>query len=77
LWYLFINFKAFFISSIVETPVEIIIGFLVVAIFFINLKSFVSNDAILYKLTFKFSKKSTALSLNGDENKIFFLFFAI
>ena len=65
-----------FISEIVLNPVDIIIGFLVLATSLIKFKSVISKDEILYNFTFFFSRKSSAFKLNGVLNKFILFFFA-
>ena len=57
-------------------PVLIIMGFFVLAIFLINLKSSISGEAILYKGQLSFSSKSTAVRSNGAEKHKILFFFA-
>lgn len=54
----------------VAMPVEIITGFPLEATYSISGISVISNEAILYAGTDKFSKKSTAVLSNGDEKHI-------
>ena len=69
-------FTAFSISFNFAIPKDIIIGFLVLATIFINLRSVFSNDAILNIGGLKFFKKFTAVSSKGELKQIILFFFA-
>ena len=57
-------------------PVEIIIGFLLLATYLIKGISVISNEAILYIGVFNFSNKSAALLSKGEEKQIMPISFA-
>ena len=63
------------ISLKLDRPVDKIIGFFFFATYFINSKSVISNEAILYNGTPSFSKSSTASLSHGEEKNIIFFFF--